>query len=65
MYTQFTEVRFASFLSAGFTTYGSNKFTGKETGKSYLKIVLTVFTSQTRKLSIFEHTYVSMPDTFL
>ena len=29
-----TEMRFASFLSGGFTTYGSNKSTRKETGKS-------------------------------
>ena len=37
---QYTEVRFASFLSGGFTTmhmcYGSNKPTGKETGKMHL-----------------------------
>ena len=34
---QCTEVRFASFLSGGSTTYygNSNKFTGKETGKTH------------------------------
>ena len=37
-----TEMRFASFLSGGFTTmakvsvHGSNKSTGKETGKTHL-----------------------------
>ena len=34
---QCTKVRFARFLSGGFTTkYGSNKSTGKETGKTHL-----------------------------
>ena len=32
-----TEVRFARFLSGGFTKYyGSNRFTGKETGQTHL-----------------------------
>ena len=32
----YTEVHFVIFLSGGFTTYGSNKFTGKETVKTHL-----------------------------
>ena len=35
-YVQYTEVRFASFFSGGFTYYGSNESTGKETGKTHL-----------------------------
>ena len=40
---QRTEMRFASFLSGGFTTYyGSNKSTGKETGKTHLCAVVEI-----------------------
>ena len=40
---QCTEVRFASFLSGGFTAnYGSNQSTGKETGKTQICAVCSI-----------------------
>ena len=39
---QCTEVRFASFLSGGFTTIVVNESTGKETGKTHLCAVVRV-----------------------
>ena len=43
--TQCTEVRFASFLSGWIYYYGSNKSTGKETGKTHLCAVKDLFNS--------------------
>ena len=57
-YVQYTEGRFASFFSGGFTYYGSNESTGKETGKMHL---CAVYWKCKVKLKLyFKNTFVPM-----